>query len=284
MKYSVFTVCMPEYTTEKVPGLLKSWGYDGVEWRVVDQQDQEKPSFWRGNRSTIAETEALAKAAWVKQICRDAGITIMGLGTYCSCDSKRAPYLMEAARAMGTKSIRISTPYYDGTKSYNKMWKDAQKEYAKIEKTAEKFGVRSSVEMHPNTLTASASAALRFLTPFDPKRVGVIYDVGNQVREGYEHFRAGIEMLGKYLTYVHMKNQLWAKAGKNEDGSTKWVSKAASLKAGQLSVAQFMTVLVQQGYDGWISLEDFSAGSSKKKLTENIAYLRQLEAQAKAQK
>lgn len=280
MKYSVFTVCMPEHPLETVPKLLAQWGYDGVEWRVTDQRKAAKPSFWAGNHATVLESEALGRAKEIKKLCRDAGITIMALGTYCSCESKSVPYLMEVARAMGTRNIRVGPPHYDGSKSYNRMFAKAQKDYAKVERYAEKFGVRANVEMHPNTLTASASASARFLEPFNPKHVGAIYDVGNQVREGFEHFRAGLEILGKYLSHVHMKNGIWKKAGKDRDGATMWVPKGATLKAGQLDIAQFMDILVQQGYKGWISLEDFTPGSSERRLTDAIKYLKTLEKRA----
>lgn len=282
MKYSVFTVCMPEHPLEKVPTLLAQWGYDGVEWRVDNQKESAKPSFWGGNRATLSESEALTRATEVKKLCRDAGITIMALGTYRDCNdsSKDIQHLMEAARAMGTRNLRIGTPYYDGSKSYNRMFAKAQKNYAKVERYAEKHGVRACVEMHPSQLAPSASAAMRFLEPFNPKHVGVIYDVGNQVREGHENFRAGLEILGKYLSHVHMKNGSWKKAGKDKDGATTWAPKGATLKTGQLDIALFMNVLVNHGYKGWISMEDFTPGSSKRRLTEAIEYMKTLEKRA----
>ena len=286
MKYSVFTVSMPEHPVEKVPALLADWGYDGVEWRVVDQPDAPKPSFWRGNRATILESEALARAKEIKKLTRAAGLTIMGLGTYCDCDAsvKRLSYLMETARAMGTRNLRVGTPYYDGSKNYVPMFNKAQKQYARVAKLAEKFGVRASVEMHPNQLTPSASAAMRFLTPFSPKHVGVIYDVGNMVREGFERYRMGLGLLGKYLSHVHLKNGMVKKAGKDKDGATIWAGKAASLKAGQMDLGDFMNKLVQVGYDGWISLEDFSSGSSLSRLKNGVEYLKVLEKRAKSKK
>jgi len=282
MKYSVFTVCMPEYQTERVPGLLAKWGFDGVEWRVTNQEASEKPGFWKGNRTTILESEALAKAPEVKSLCKEAGVEIIGLGTYVnSNDLKRIPPLMEAARVMGTRGIRVSTPYFDGSKSYNMMWKEAKKNFAKIERMVEKYGVRANVEMHMNTLTPSASAALRFLGDFNPKHMGVIYDVGNQVKEGGERYRAGLEMLGKYLSHVHMKNAQWVKKSKEADGTVKWSEKWATLKGGIMDLGALYEVLAVLKYDGWISIEDFSPGNSQRKLTEGLAYLKKLEARAK---
>jgi len=53
--FAVFTGSTPEYTPENVVTLVKNTGYEGVEWRVVDQEPAPDghPDFWRGNRATL---------------------------------------------------------------------------------------------------------------------------------------------------------------------------------------------------------------------------------------
>ena len=54
MRFSVFTVSLPEWTPEEAVEHLAALGYDGVEWRVVDQpQSDGPPGFWSGNRCTL---------------------------------------------------------------------------------------------------------------------------------------------------------------------------------------------------------------------------------------
>jgi len=36
MKYSLFTVSVPEMTPEQALKKMKEYGYDGVDWRVTD--------------------------------------------------------------------------------------------------------------------------------------------------------------------------------------------------------------------------------------------------------
>src|SRR5262245_34528326 len=52
-RFAAFTASLPEWTPEEAVQVLAELGYDGVEWRVVDQIDAPEPSFWFGNRCTL---------------------------------------------------------------------------------------------------------------------------------------------------------------------------------------------------------------------------------------
>lgn len=283
MKYSVFTVCMPEVPMEQVPAKLAAWGYDGVEWRTVDQKPSSdgKPAFWAGNLATLPESQALARAQEVRQLCRQAGIQVLGLASYRRCSDRQAiAPLMEAAAAMGAGHVRIGVPGYDGSENYNRLFKTALADYARVEKLAAKYRVKALIETHMGLICASASATLRFVEHFDPKHVGVIYDPGNMVREGYENYQAGFEILGKYLTYVHVKNAAWRKTKTEEDGTVRWGVAWMPLSKGIVNWHEVLTALRRVGYDGWLSQEDFSPGrSSATKLRRNVAYLKAIEKQ-----
>jgi len=47
------------------------------------------------------------------------------------------------------------------------------------------------------------------VSDFDLRYIGIIYDLGNMVHEGYENYKLGLELLGDYLSYVHVKNAVW---------------------------------------------------------------------------
>ena len=40
MKYSLFTVSVPEMTLEEAAKKMQEYGYDGVDWRVTDIPDR----------------------------------------------------------------------------------------------------------------------------------------------------------------------------------------------------------------------------------------------------
>ena len=52
VKFSVFTASTPEWTPAEAARILAAQGWDGIEWRVTDQDDAPQPGFWAGNRAT----------------------------------------------------------------------------------------------------------------------------------------------------------------------------------------------------------------------------------------
>ncbi|MNH42928.1 hypothetical protein D3C79_1047240 [compost metagenome] len=65
--------------------------------------------------------------------------------------------------------------------------------------------------MHFGNIAPSASLARQLVDGFDAKHIGVIYDPGNMVYEGFEQYKLGLEVLGEYLGHVHVKNAIWSR-------------------------------------------------------------------------
>lgn len=284
MKYGVFTVCMPEFSVEEGIEKLAEWGYDGVEWRVVNQSPSAdgKPGFWAGNRCTISEDEVLEKAEEVRKRCHDAGIEILSIASYLNCGQpERVERVFEAAVKMGTSRIRVGAARYNGTQDYRRLLETTIEGYGKIEKLARKHGVRALAETHHGTIIASASAAYRLVSHFDPRYVGVIHDAGNMVAEGFENYQMAFELLGEYLAEVHVKNTGWERGETGPNGQQLWRHGWAGMKEGVVDWAVLMKALKSVGYDGWLSIEDFSGQRpTEEKLPGDLSYLRQLEASA----
>jgi sugar phosphate isomerase/epimerase len=281
MKYSVFTVCMPDYTVEHAIGKLAEWGYDGVEWRVTNQSPSAsgKPSFWQGNLCTITLDEVLQRGASVRKLCEKARIEIVELAAYVKChDLANVEKVFEACSRMGTKQARVGVPGYDGLVPYRKLFDEAQKHYAQVEKLARRTGVRALVEIHMGTILPSVSSAYRFVSGFDPACVGVIHDAGNMAVEGFENYRMGMELLGEYLALVHVKNAKLVKGDAGPAGVQTWKREWAELREGFANWADLIRAMKAVGYDGWLSLEDFTEKrSTEEKMTDAIGLLRELE-------
>ena len=78
--------------------------------------------------------------------------------------------------------------------------------------------MEANIETHFGNIAASASLAHRLVSQFDPQFIGVVYDPGNMVYEGYECWRTGFELLGPYLHEVHAKNATWVPVDKVPEG------------------------------------------------------------------
>lgn len=137
---------------------------------------------------------------------------------------------------------------------------------------AGRLGVTVLVELHHETIASSASAALRLVDGLDPATIGVIHDLGNLVIEGHEDHRAAFQMLGPYL-----QNVAWRPVSSDPDGTVAWKADWATLRQGQADVGAYLRALREHGYDGWITLEDFSTAVPLPERTrDNLAYVKSL--------
>ena len=279
MKISVFTVCMPEFTPEEAARKLSEWGYDGVEWRVATPPAPGAPlvNYWNGNRCSVDPATLPEQAANLRALCRRNGLAMPVLASYLRYDDlKLIERVMSACAILGTKCVRVGSAGYDGKTPYDKVAAAAQRGWQKVAKLARKHKVRAVAELHMGTITASASAARRFLDPFDPAEVGAIYDPSNLIFEGVENWQMGLEILGRYLAHVHVKNGAWSIRSGDPDGNLRWRYDSDTLRRGLVNWCEVIAALRAVGYDGWMSMEDFGPEKTEPKLKDDIRYLRRL--------
>ena len=111
---------------------------------------------------------------------------------------------------------------------------------------------------------------MRFADAFDPAEVGILYDPGNLVGEGYEKPRMAISIMGPYLAEIHMKNSRWIEAGTGPDGEKTWKTQSCRIEDGTYPIAELISILVEIGYDGWVVEEGHEEGLSTKERLENV--------------
>ncbi len=281
MKYAWFSVGLPESTPEQVVKQLRENGYHGVEWRVTtDKGDTTKPGFWGGNRTTLQESWSDEEFKAIAKMTKDNGLEVPNLGSYAKAfEIDKVKRNMEIANIFNAPNLRVNVYGYDGKQNYNELFKKDQENFAKVIELGKAYKVKPLIELHMNSIVASASAAIRFLAPFKPEEVGVIHDAGNLVFEGFENYQAGLEMLGAYLAHVHIKN--YGFVSENIEGPQKllWKAVPSPLRKGAVNFKTLFAVLKGAGYDGWLSLEDFSKeATQEEKIKDNLIFLKEMEA------
>lgn len=280
MKYSLFTVSVPEMSPEEALQKMKEYGYDGVDWRVTAIPTDpeilaEAPSYWRNNFCTIDIDTVEEKAEEIRALTEKYGLEINALATYLECSDapEKIESCMVAAKKMGCSRIRVNALKYNPEKGYTQLFAEAVAGFKKVEELAKKHGVKADFEMHHGTITASASAARRLASHFDPKYIGVIYDTGNIVYEGFEEYQMALEILGPYLDLVHIKNAKWVR--KEVDGKEVFRPDWAPFTDGHADFERCFKALKAIGYDGYVTFEDFSSEeSSDEKLKTNIGFIK----------
>ncbi|MBB5872657.1 sugar phosphate isomerase/epimerase [Allocatelliglobosispora scoriae] len=279
MKFSVFTASTPEWTPAEAVAHLANQGWDGVEWRITDQDDAPQPGFWAGNRATFPLTGLEDHLETIAALSSQAGLALSAIGGYARCyDHDNVERMLAATAVLGADRVRVTMPML-GTGDYRDLFDGARRDLAWVSERAAHHGVTALIELHHRTIVASASAAIRLVDGLDPAHVGVIHDLGNLVIEGQEDPLAGFQLLGPYLAHVHVKNVAWRQTGRKPDGTAIWAEQWATLRDGQADVEAYFTALAQHGYDGWVTVEDFSTVLPLAERTrDNLAYLRDIAA------
>lgn len=278
MKLGVFTVSVPEWDPIETLRILSEMGYDGVQWRVYADKPQETPGFWRGNRCSMSAEQIIQRADELKAKAAESKLEMPSLAAYVSCDDLAAVELhLQAAKAIGAKACRIGTPGYDAEKGdYYKLLKSSREQFAQVAKLAAKYGVRAITEIHPGLITTTMSKCRAVLDGLDPKHVGIIWDVCNQVSEGLETYRMALDIGGPFLHEVHVKNCRWVTKG-NEGKTVKWVNEPCPIWEGIVDWPAVIKTLKEFGYNGWLHFEDFSTAMPLRQRTkENHDYIRSL--------
>ncbi|MDC3416775.1 sugar phosphate isomerase/epimerase family protein [Aquibacillus salsiterrae] len=275
MKFSLFTVMTPDTTPEQIVSYLKETGYDGVEWRfkaTPDKLRKEDPSFWGNNLCTISPDITDQEIDDLLLTTKNNGIEVVSVTPYLTAgDLEAAERVLEVAQRFGASTIRVGVPRYDRTENYNDLFKGAVTYLKKAEQLCKKYNVKGLVETHHVTIAPSASLAYRLVSHCNPNHIGVLYDPGNMVHEGYENYRMGLELLGDYLAHVHVKNAFWQKKEEHADGTVDWSVEWAPVEKGIVDWKQVFTDLKAVGYDGYVGMEDFSlAYGTKESIKHNI--------------
>ncbi len=277
LRLAVFTVQTYDLTPEEAAAEMQRLGYDGVEWRVTNLPSEipANRNYWNGNVCAFEIDRIEAEAARLQALSTAHGLALPTLGTYLDCRKlDLIDACLRAAAAVGAPMLRVSPPGWDHSVPWHAAFAEAIELWRPVVDLGRKYGVRILAELHHNSLLPSASAMRRFVEHFEPESVGVIYDPGNMVHEGWEHPDLSIGVLGPYLAHVHVKNARWLLAGEDQ-GTARWRGEMCRLTEGQVVWPDILKALQRQGYDGWFATEDFGVGDTREKLAANVATLRE---------
>lgn len=281
MKFSVFTVMAPDTTPDKILPYLKEFGYEGVEWRfkaTPKELKHEKPSFWGNNLCTISPDYSDQELSNLSNLTKEYGMEVASVTPYLNCgDLNATENVLRVAQKLGASTIRIGVPRYNRSQNYHDLYNEAVKYVSEVEQMCKQYQIKGLVETHHETITPSASLAHRLVSHFNPEHIGVLYDPGNMVHEGYENHRMGLELLGPYLAHVHVKNARWVVKEIESDGTEVWQPEWSIIEKGVVNWKQVLKDLNSVGYDGYIGMEDFSQGfSTEMSLRHNIDTIKRL--------
>jgi len=280
IKYSVFSLILPDLEFSEQVSLIKEAGWDGIEVRVADLEPDKKSepfSYWGNRRDGIGPSNIAALVPSMKAECDRAGIAIAALAPYSMADEpdKFGPMAQAAAR-LDCKIVRVMAPWFGQDGRFEQLFKTARNGLGKIEESAKQHRVKAALEIHMGGIATSPSGARRLVDGFNPDFIGVTLDPGNMVYEGYEQWKMACQLLGPYLAHVHIKNAVWKKQTDEPSAPAVWKCEGAPVRAGYANWSEVMEALRSVGYQGWLSLEDFTPVPHREKLDSVLAFLKSL--------
>lgn len=286
MKFALFSGSAPQWTPAELAAKLAEDGWDGVEWRVTDQKPAAEPGFWAGNLATFPLTGLEDRLDEIAGVTASAGIDIAGLAGYVAIsDLENAERIISATAQLGVQRVRLNVPKAAPGSDYDALFAATRTAAREVAAIAGRYGVQVVLQIHHGNIVSTASAALRLLDGLDPAHIGVIHDLGNltiEGREGLQSHTPGLQIIRDYLAHVHVKNAAWRPGQAQEDGTIDWAWEWAPLKTGAGDVPGYIASLVEVGYDGWVTVEDFTTEVPlEQRLREDLGYLRSAYASAR---
>lgn len=255
----------------QIAAMVKRLGYDGIEW---------------GLPSALAEAPAAAKE--MAQVAADQGLETMGFlnaGQLWKTDVIRR--WSEAVAAVGGKRLRVAQPWVSFGFDQSVHQRDSFPELAKLTREgcerlvplAREFGIQYVIEIHMGGVATSAATALPLAAGLDPQAVSFIYDPANTIFEGFLRPRTSVEILGPYLSYVHVKNLTLQPDTSQPDPApqvprSRFSWRAARLPDGMLDWAEVAFALKVSGWRGWLSMEELPVTQPEEELIFALKFIK----------
>ena len=237
LRIAFSTLAFPDATLAEATTLGRSWGYAGVELRLVDGQ-------------LIDSSLSAAERVRVKQTIAATGLPIVSVDSSIILTNEEAGLelrrFLELANEWESPLIRV----YGGPLAEEPGTRRTQMEAAagvlqEAIPLAERFGVAVAIETHDSFSSSAVVAEL--LAMVQSKWVGALWDthhphrMGERPAEVYEH-------IGPRVLHVQVKDARRSAAHKGG-----W--QLVPLSEGEVPVREIIRLLAAGGYGGYISVE-----------------------------
>lgn len=231
MRVVVLTKPFGALEPARLAGVLAEAGADGAEL-VVREGQTVPPGAPEGLGAVAKELERAGLSLDV--------VTTDLLG---EDDAATAERILATCGDIGVTVVRAGFYRYDPALGYTRRLERARRGLGTLAELAERHGVRLALQLHHGTIHPSGALALR-LTEGLPG-VRFYADPGNQAKEGSEHWRLNLDLIGDRMVCVGVKNAAWSQGAVEwqpftDGGIIRWVDILPGLReigyAGPLSL------------------------------------------------
>jgi sugar phosphate isomerase/epimerase len=237
LRIAFSTLAFPDATLAEATSLGRSWGYAGVELRLIDGQ-------------LIDSSMPAAERVRVKQTIAAAGLPIVCVGSSILLTSENAgPELrrfLELANEWESPLVRVyGGPLAEEPQARRTQIEAAAEVLQGAVPLAERLGVAVAIETHDSFSASSVVAEL--LAMVESKWVGALWDTHHPYRVG-ESPAEVYKNIGPRVLHVQVKDARRSAAHKGG-----W--QLVPMGEGEVPVREIIGLLAAGGYGGYISVE-----------------------------
>jgi len=267
VRAAVYSLIFREYELRDFMSSVSSIGYRAVELRV--HEDGVHLSPWLKP----------SQAGEIKKMAEDYGLGICCLASYAKLgypgergdvEVRKAVAIARIADRIEAPLFRIKVAGYNPELGYEGVRELFRRQLSQLLNALRGEGIEAVpvVEQHGGGDMAHSTCMLKdLLRGFEPEAVGVIFDPGNSVREGWLPLPLQIDVVREYVKHVHVKNYEW-------DPSELGAVRPSPLDRGIVDWGRVIEVLGSWGYRGCFSLEDFRPLPPIDKAREALEFFR----------
>jgi sugar phosphate isomerase/epimerase len=250
MQLAYTTLACPDWDWQAAINAARDYGYDGVEWRLVDGEvvTREFPL-----ETALRISEAVTRAG-LQTCALDSSVRLtLPPGPERDAQIEDAHGMLRVARAFGARMMRVFPGVYPETVTDVEATGWVIEGLQSLIPTAREEGVQIALETHdkfgwPRKATrgtTTSSFLKQVLSQVQAPEVGVQWDIANPYNEG-ETADATWKNIKDHLAYVHLKDMR-----QSPDGSWQYVPTGE----GVMPITDAIDWLRAYGFDGWVSFE-----------------------------
>lgn len=240
MRLCFSTLACPHWSLEQAATAGASYGYEGIELRLVDGELIDP----KMNPSARARVQSICSAAGLPIAAVDTSIRLTGEDER-SIDAELLRFL-ELANAWESPVIRVfGGPIAGDEQARRSSMRAAASVLERAAPAAERLGVRIGVETHDDF--SSSVVVAHLLSLVGAEEVGAVWDSHHPCRMG-ESPEEVFANIGERLVLAQVKD-----ARRSEAAKEGW--ELVLLGEGEVPVREMVGVLVEGGYEGWLSVE-----------------------------
>lgn len=267
MELSLYTLVTQDFSLEESVEMAAEAGYQAVDIRQSED----------GCHITPDVTDS--KLEQIRGMVEDAGLQASGVTTYWQVgipDTKEAGRHQEGlrrgcqiAQILDAPLLRCSAADLDLDTGYETQRQLLRDQLMQAAEYGAEYDVTINFEQHSRTMGASAGQILDLTRGLPLDYIGVVYDPGNTMVEGFERAPNQIEMLRHLIKAVHVKNLTVESTTEPEEC---FPFNCVPLDSGFLQWPAIINQLKEIGYDGYLTLEELVLHDRFDSVREMIAW------------